>query len=547
VIEIVGTEAHYALVSSRHHPVEVVARFRDNEYRQVWALRRDSGEPVYLAEGAADARRDEAKRDWRCPVPGCEDPISTRGGTKRDHFFHLGETTGHGGHEGDMHLQAKAMLAAWVRAGGVTAVEEMSVKDRERGIDRRADVMACWPDGHQVAFEVEYKSFDPRDWRAKHDEYRSAGVPCVWLFGHLPRYLASPPKPEEWPGDEPWDRLRWRELTSAVARAGMPVLFINPIEQAVATVVEYGRQLDDVRQRQGWWRDADRVDMRFGDGLEWGDPRVVVDLLDSCSLDPVRGLVTPAMRLVDAARARVSAAAAEDEERDRRRAEERAKRQAEEAERRAARDRAPNEERVARQAWADRERGRDRHRWLSSPIRAELIGRFGTIPAYISREVVSDRGVFAHPAHWHAQLLADLTAATGRRFTFAQVYGIVGQHWKLSNTPRFRSAAINGYLAYLAEIGFVQLDFEGITLLADLDEPPQPRRAEQVLGWWPDPPTHDSPLARGEIVEPADRKVRAVPAQPPCPTCGEVHKPGKINARCVRLQIEASRRRPDAD
>ena len=90
---------------------DVYKRFLNREFRQVWAVHRETGERVFLARGQADAVRAVAKKEWRCPVPGCVTEISTRGKSRRDHFFHVNGGAGHSDGESEWHLQAKAMVA----------------------------------------------------------------------------------------------------------------------------------------------------------------------------------------------------------------------------------------------------------------------------------------------------------------------------------------------------------------------------------------------------------------------------------------------------
>lgn len=90
-----------------------IAEFLAVETRQVWALRCDTEEPVYLPVGAAKEMRAQARAELMCPYPGCVAEISTRGGSRPDGFFHL-KAPGHDtGFESEAHLAGKAMVAAW--------------------------------------------------------------------------------------------------------------------------------------------------------------------------------------------------------------------------------------------------------------------------------------------------------------------------------------------------------------------------------------------------------------------------------------------------
>lgn len=163
---------------------EALRAFLDGETRQVWARDRASGDPVFIEEGTAATVRSRAKAEWECIVPGCDSPISTRGGTRRDHFFHL-TAVDHPG-ESLNHLAAKAMLAQWATGctvGRAVVKEEQTVKNLD--IYRRPDVLITRNgDGHRLALEVEYKWFSAEDWQRKQDDFDREGIACAWLLGH---------------------------------------------------------------------------------------------------------------------------------------------------------------------------------------------------------------------------------------------------------------------------------------------------------------------------------------------------------------------------
>lgn len=166
-------------VASGKHDREALERLVDRDYRQVWAVHRTENCRIFLNVGQADAVRDEAKALWKCPVPGCDGPISTRGKSRRDHFFHPSGAS-HGEGESEWHLQAKAMIAGWAeqQPGRVSVREEETAKDEATRMHRIADVMVTWPDldGRKIAFEVEYKPYTAEDWRTKDGEYAAVGI-----------------------------------------------------------------------------------------------------------------------------------------------------------------------------------------------------------------------------------------------------------------------------------------------------------------------------------------------------------------------------------
>jgi hypothetical protein len=200
--------------------------------------------------------------------------------------------------------RAKAMLTAWVRSAGVSAVEEMTGKDRELGIDR-----ARGRDGLTGTKSRSRSSTKPSTHAPGAPSTTNICLPAFPACGCSGTCLATWPARRNPRTGPTASRRSGCAGASSPALSPVPVLFINPIEKLVATVAEYGQRLEEARRRHGWWRDAARVDVRFSDGWEWGDRRIAVDSLDSCCLDPVRGLVTPTIRMVGASRARVAAAA----------------------------------------------------------------------------------------------------------------------------------------------------------------------------------------------------------------------------------------------
>ena len=105
---------------------------------------------------------------------------------RRDGFRHLdGSTEGHGGPESFHHISGKAVLVDFLRS----TYPHLEVK-AEQGIDtqrtRIADVMATNPvTGNRMAFEVQYAALSPGEWEARTADYAAAGIPVVWLWGHV--------------------------------------------------------------------------------------------------------------------------------------------------------------------------------------------------------------------------------------------------------------------------------------------------------------------------------------------------------------------------
>lgn len=504
------------------HGRDALAAFLDRQYRQVWAVHQTTGERVFIDWGEATPEmRAYTRAHLCCPVPGCDTLISARGRTKRDHFFHLGKP-GHGEGEGEWHLQAKALLTEWANSQeGVVAQEEESVSIPSTGSLRRADVMATWPStGTKVAIEVEYKDYKPEQWADKQADYDTVGVGCTWVFGHLPRYLRQPRKPKGFPEDETWDRLQWVELTEAVARAGRPIVFINPVERAVVTAVQHQRSLEQAERDRDWWRYADRVGVRLAHPDSHMEPVLELDPLDECTLDPERGLITPTMRRVEIERARIAdlasaaqAAAAVEAKRQREAAEKRrAQQQADEDERRRRAARS-EEEREAARAYGEQMRAQHARDWENHPLRARIIANRGEIPDFLACELPGDRAIYAHPAHWHSQLFTDLVLGTGEASRvgataeFTDVLRMLRTaRIQLPRDARRSFAAIRDFLYHLRDHGYLSIDDDGgikhissVTVIADLNTPK------------PAPPRREWPVQRPQPASPPPQPVPAPP------------------------------------
>lgn len=498
-----------------------VRAFRDAETAQVWAEDRQTGEPRYIGRGEADELREEARANWRCPVPGClDDRISTRGGSRRDHFFHLGDGAGHSDGESLQHLQAKAMIAAWARGRAPSAVveEERSIKDPVTRRTRRPDVLAQWPDGRRVAFEVEYKSWSVAAWCAKQDDFDGHGprTRAVWLFGHLPRYLAQPPRPSHVPEGE-WDRVLIREVPRAVAAAGLPVLHVNPLDRTIGTVVVDGLPLAEARKQARWYdtQPLDTIGLCLPTGLD-EQGRLVVCSIDECELDPDVGLVTPTMTEACRAAAEVATAAAADRIRDAQRdADEQATRERARVEQER-RDARPGLSPEDRRAYAQAAAERDRQRWLADPLRLNLVQAYGKVPPLLAQQLDDDRGVLGHHEHWHCIAFRKLIRGrVGRTWTVRQVYAVIAEDFTLHKDPMRRGPAISGFLDHLDKHRLVDFDATSGTV--------------RVL--------RDDPMTAHQVAANQSRTVT-----PPPPLVTTTARDSREQARRIRLQMEEERR-----
>lgn len=382
--------------------------FIARDVRQVWARHRVTGQPVYIALGTAASVREIARAEWACLVPGCDVAISTRGGSKRDHFFHVASVEHPGGPESAHHLAAKAMLAQWAASKTgehASVVEEQTIKNPGLDLHRRPDVLVTWKDGHRVAIEVEYKQFPAEAWRAKQDDLDSDQVGCTWLIGHT-RVTVDAADPT---------RVRVPGLGRTLTEAGRHILIVNPITRQIGTLAS----ASDPSMPLGQW--AYRGHLHIDD-------------LDDCALDPQAGLVTPAMRRID------EAAAARELE----------KRKAEAAESALARMRSNGR----RGRWYEYER-----RWEKSKERERILARWGEVPAILKTAGECADSIHALSVHWHAILYEAHVhgQAWEHPFTIGDCYDTLTKAsigWSGSSTDRYR--AVTSFLDTLEKVRLVE-------------------------------------------------------------------------------------------
>ncbi|MGV8966577.1 MAG: competence protein CoiA family protein [Cellulomonas sp.] len=295
----------------RRHTIEEATEFGRGEVAQVLARDDRTGQLVFLERGAADAMRPVAIAHFSCPIPGCDAPrpLSTRGQSVRDHFFHRTPHSHPGGLESLNHFQAKHVLAGWATSAGL----DVRVNEEEWSPDirRRADVMVTWPEGKQVAIEVEYKSYRAVDWKQKNSDYLSRGITPLWIFGHAPsRYLRPDTRAAYARGPDAPPGYRLGQLTKAVIESGQPVLIINPVVRKVGTLYLAATSLEHAQTQPRWWSRPGVVGTPAAPqpDLQSSLELAVCDL-DECTLDPERGMVTPTILAIATELDRVNAAA----------------------------------------------------------------------------------------------------------------------------------------------------------------------------------------------------------------------------------------------
>ncbi len=375
----------------------VIASFLAGEKRQVWALRRDTHEPVFLSEGHAESMRSFTKQKLKCLYPDCTAQLTTKGGTKRAHFAHVNTVEHETGWESEAHLAGKAMLVRWLtdrlcvgEPPHPDVRAEQTVKDPATRTHRRPDVLVTGRSGQRVAFEVEYKGWAIEAWRAKQSDLDATGIRCLWLIGHTRLRLLEV--------SDLGARVRLPALAMDMARAGKPLLVINPSTQQIGTLAQTssfdGRYKG--ASREAWLR---------------------VDALSDCDFSPLGGVATPTLRAI---------AAAENEARRAEQAERARAAAFDEAQRKKAEQYAEwRRESAARRA----KRGQiEQEAWDESELKADLLSRYRTVPVELDEDTGGPPGLAATRLHWHTAIYEDLVHLRTQAFSVDDVWATLTRH-----------------------------------------------------------------------------------------------------------------------
>jgi len=438
-------------VAAPAHDRLTLARFQDGEQRLVYARRKDQlGGPLYfLKDDTAADLKAWAKEHLECFLPNCPDrrltTVARRG--KRDGFKHNSGAGGHG-REGLFHEQGKAFFERWVRERypHVQVVLEQATRSKER----RADVMLTWPNGAQVAVEVQYAAISPQEWQHRHDSYRNQGIVDVWLFGHIAPHLRQTRPPTG-------EHISLQPVHYAVVEAGMPLLWINPILELVATAWQAVEGSYD-RSSRGKRYEVPPV------WSAWRDPVALFRpvALSECELSPtglmfsfLNGLITAGQRLQEALA--------------------RQERARQERLERARADEAKKEEQAAAKLaefhrWWDPRESAWQLEWEQSDDHAWLVQKYGKVPDVISRRLETFGGVLAYHEHWHTVLYHMLVCNKRPKEYWSLVDARItlrsaGLKFHPTNPERVE-ATLFAFICQLADAGHVQLLQSGRTVAA---------------------------------------------------------------------------------
>lgn len=209
------------------HTHDEILDFISGDQRMLYASDRETGDLFYLVDGEADLHREYTRRNLQCVVPTCPTPelttVARRDG-RRQGFRHLTRVSSEGHAEGLFHRQAKAAIADWL--GNTYPLSTVALEVPLDGNRTRvADVMLTHPDGSRIGFETQYASLSSSEWETRHRDYVDARVTDVWLFGHVGDHL-------QLTGDQ---RVKLNAVHRAAARAGVPLLWFNPLQGRLAT------------------------------------------------------------------------------------------------------------------------------------------------------------------------------------------------------------------------------------------------------------------------------------------------------------------------
>ncbi|MGL5827208.1 MAG: competence protein CoiA family protein [Nocardioides sp.] len=347
------------------HDPEVIARLQEGETRLVYARMKGSttSDPLYfLTDGTArdPEMKWQAKEQLMCPVPECTDPRlfavnRSQYSGRRDGFSHHRGAGNHAA-EGLLHLQGKAMLHSWVSTQYPEARVEVEAAVGNR--ERVADVLVTWPDGSQVAIEIQFAAITVGAWLTRHESYLRQGVTPVWLLGAPSTPLRSADSPAS---DDRQGLVDWSQLHQAMTGHQAPVLWVDPVDQTICTPwTEVLSPEGGVETPIPCQRETTRV-------------YVAPEPLAECTLDPVAGLVTPTMRALAQSLADYRAALERAEE--------------------------AREEHKAQL----------REDWLTSGLRTRMLNHFGgPIPELLTRWNAGDGRIDCHTALWRCTLYEEL-------------------------------------------------------------------------------------------------------------------------------------------
>lgn len=195
--------------------------FRNFQNTLIYARYKDNPQELYyLKEGTTGNLRAWIEENLECPIKDCQSrgiTMEPRVGEKRDSFKHLANIKEHESKE-VFALQGRALVSKLVKE----QYPGIKVEDGD-------SLMLTWLTGEQLAIEVQYDPLTFIGWEAKQNTYLEKGIPCLWLFGHLPLHF-----PDWIPQLK---QVTLLPLQQQVLLAGTKILWINPIAEQIASIL----------------------------------------------------------------------------------------------------------------------------------------------------------------------------------------------------------------------------------------------------------------------------------------------------------------------
>jgi hypothetical protein len=196
-------------------------------------------------DAAEELRQLSDARALTCP--GCGAAVVLHAGTVRAHHFaHLPGTVcrlPQSEPETEEHRAGKLLLARWLRVSLPDA--EVIVEAHLPATQQRADVLAIigGPDGNtrRIAIEFQCANLTAREWRRRHQLYRSAEIEDLWLVGgsRLIHEAAVPTPGPDGVQAMPANgvnliAIRTSELERTLLWDGAPLLFLDAIGERLS-------------------------------------------------------------------------------------------------------------------------------------------------------------------------------------------------------------------------------------------------------------------------------------------------------------------------
>lgn len=131
--------------------------------------------------------------------PECGTAVTLAAGSRRIHHFrHRSHVTCSYDSEPESaeHIKGKLFIYEWLTKRFPEAVVELEYKIKET--NQRADVMAFFPSGERIAFEMQCTAITGEAWQERSDRYDSAGIENVWILSNrMHKYGQTDGLPDE--------------------------------------------------------------------------------------------------------------------------------------------------------------------------------------------------------------------------------------------------------------------------------------------------------------------------------------------------------------